>query len=116
MERDKMLANRSLLQTAIALEVYRAEKGRYPETLALLRKEFPDVASEDVFSGKALVYRLEGDGFLLYSLGPDCRDDGGRPLDQREYPPRGDLVWIPHGKEDAFKARAAQAGPKKSAR
>lgn len=116
MERDKTVANRSLLQTAVALEVYRTEKGAYPETLALLRQEFPNVTSEDVFSGKELLYRLEREGFLLYSLGPDCRDDGGRPLDQREYPPRGDLVWIPHGKEDAFKARAAQAGPKKSAR
>ena len=35
------------------------------------------VAPVDPFTGKPLEYRREGDGFLIYSAGPDGRDDGG---------------------------------------
>ena len=31
----------------------------------------------DRFTGKALVYRLKGDEYELYSLGPNGKDDGG---------------------------------------
>jgi hypothetical protein len=36
-----------------------------------------------------LVYRLEGSGYLLYSVGPNCVDDGGR--DAESNPPGDDL-------------------------
>ena len=33
---------------------------------------------KDVFSGGELLYKPEGDGYLLYSVGPNGKDDGGR--------------------------------------
>jgi len=32
----------------------------------------------DPFTGKPLVYRREGEGFIVYSLGTNQKDDGGR--------------------------------------
>jgi len=32
----------------------------------------------DPFSGKPFVYRREGAGFLIYSWGPNLKDDGGK--------------------------------------
>jgi uncharacterized protein YfaT (DUF1175 family) len=32
----------------------------------------------DPFTGKQLVYRREGEGFVVYSLGSNLKDDGGR--------------------------------------
>jgi hypothetical protein len=41
------------------------------------------------------VYRREGAGFVVYSFGPDMKDDGGKPLQysQNQDPPQGDIVW-----------------------
>ena len=33
---------------------------------------------KDIFSGGELNYRQKGDGYLLYSVGPNGTDDGGR--------------------------------------
>lgn len=32
----------------------------------------------DPYSEKSFCYRLEGEGFMLYSVGPNGRDDAGR--------------------------------------
>lgn len=45
------------------------EGTEYPET--------PDGIAIDPYSGKPYVYRREGEGFLIYSVGPDGNDDGG---------------------------------------
>jgi len=50
---------------------------------------------EDPFSGKPFCYRMEGQGFTLYSVGEDGRDDGGKPSVKRG--PR-DIVWCVAGK------------------
>ena len=52
----------------------------------------------DPFTGKPLVYRASADGFLLYSLAEDQRDDKGTPYKddsaRQGQEQRGwDLVW-----------------------
>jgi len=66
--------------TILALARWRAEKGEYPASLgqltaAGLLKDLP----MDPFSDKPLIYRRTGDNFILYSVGPNFRDDGGEP-------------------------------------
>jgi hypothetical protein len=106
---DKVLARRAVLQAALGLEVYRQRHSRYPGNLRdLASLHWP--LSADPFSGKPLVYRRKGNEYLLYSLGVDLDDDGGRPVwslvrDQAQYrkqygsasraPDDGDLVWLP---------------------
>jgi hypothetical protein len=91
-KRDQAVAEVDLGRICLALQDYRAAQGRYPETLAALRGV--DLQLTDPFSGKNYVYRREGAGFVVYSLGPDMKDDGGKPLVyDKDGTPSGDIVW-----------------------
>jgi hypothetical protein len=78
--RDEGIANVDLCRITLALQGYREAHGRYPETLEALGASEPGLRLTDPFSGKSYVYRREGPGFLVYSFGPDLKDDGGKPL------------------------------------
>lgn len=68
-------AHESMIRTAIRLRLYKLLRGSYPETLdGLHTGPHPDPFS----AGSDLRYQRDGDGFSLYSVGPDGRDDGGR--------------------------------------
>ena len=72
-------ARRRLIITAIALERYRGRHGSYPGTLQVLVPELLPKPPLDFMDGKPLRYRVTGDGhFVLYSVGLDCVDNGGR--------------------------------------
>jgi hypothetical protein len=65
-------------RTGLACRLYKSRTGRYPDSLEAL---VPGILKEvpiDPFTGKALVYRREGEGFVVYSLGTNEKDDGGR--------------------------------------
>lgn len=68
-------AQRQITLGMLALARERADKGAYPET-------FP-AGLMDPFTGQALVYRREGAGYVLYSVGPDGKDDGGKAPAER---------------------------------
>jgi hypothetical protein len=56
----------------------------------------------DPFSDDPLIYEVRADGFLLYSVGRDFVDDGGRRGVDKEGKPRpwaenGDQVFWPFG-------------------
>jgi hypothetical protein len=79
------------LHLAFALAAYCAERGEYPAKLQELTPKYVPSVPDDLFSGKPLVYRLTDHGYLLYSIGPNGQDDGGRsPYDT----PRGDDLAI----------------------
>jgi hypothetical protein len=63
---------RQLLICSCQLMIARAKTGSFPSSLPVYGKD-----SEDPFTGKRLVYRPSASGFLLYSLGPNEKDDGG---------------------------------------
>jgi uncharacterized RDD family membrane protein YckC len=94
-DRDWAKANVSLMRTALGLSAYRSLRGTYPESLAQLRGALQWQTPTDPFSGKSLVYRKQGSGYLLYSIGPDLRDDRGRPLRRQPVDDsfEGDIVW-----------------------
>jgi hypothetical protein len=74
---------------AFALAAYKADEKRYPKTLDALAPKYLPAIPGDLFSGKALVYRPaeKGDGYLLYSVGVNGKDEEGRSYDDN---PRGD--------------------------
>lgn len=76
--RDRGLADLAGSRALLALLAYRGEHGAYPRALSELAVQ-PSLPL-DPFSGQALVYRQAGQGFLLYSVGEDLTDDGGRPI------------------------------------
>ena len=76
---DQQQVHRLGLRTRLALELFKRRHGTYPPSLEALVPEFRDAVAPDAVSGKPLVYRLEPDGtFVLYSVGYDQTDDGGR--------------------------------------
>jgi hypothetical protein len=71
------LAQVRCLQVLLALERRRQAKGDWPATLEELTPQWLPVVSLDPFDGKALRYRKLTDGIIVYSVGPDTKDDGG---------------------------------------
>ncbi|HMC65738.1 MAG TPA: hypothetical protein VKI65_12430, partial [Gemmataceae bacterium] len=79
------------LYLAFALAAYQRAHGRYPAKLEALVPKYLAEIPVDLFSGKPLTYRPSKDGYLLYSVGVNGRDDEGRgPLDD----PRGDDLSV----------------------
>jgi hypothetical protein len=87
---NQTLANEA--QIACALERYRLAHGEYPETLDALVPQFIEQLPHDIIGGQPLRYHRTNDGkFLLYSVGWNETDDGGRDggIDFTQ----GDWVW-----------------------
>ena len=86
-----------LLSAELALRCYRADQGRTPTGLAQLVPQYLQQVPSDPFSGRALVYRPQGTNWLLYSVGEDGVDNGGKPLASRYARPglirKGDLFF-----------------------
>jgi hypothetical protein len=71
----------ALVRTAragLACRIFKSRTGIYPESLEALVPGLLEGIPVDPFTGKALVYRREGEGFIVYSLGSNQKDDGGR--------------------------------------
>jgi hypothetical protein len=84
------------LITTLSILRYNSEKNGYPTTLSQLTmagylKELP----KDPFSDKRLVYKRTQQGFILYSLGGDFDDDGGRRIKSDYSEEGGDHVFWP---------------------
>lgn len=73
------------LQLAFALAAYQRDHRRYPDKLDELAPKYLPKIPDDIFSGKPLVYRPSNDGYLLYSLGVNGRDDDGRTYGDEPY-------------------------------
>ncbi len=81
-----------LLLTQAALHCYRSERENYPQTLAELIPKYLDSIPADSFGGSPLKYRRKGAGFLLYSVGPDLKNDDGRSILGNVHSGPGDVV------------------------
>ena len=72
----------ALLLTALALQAYKAEHGAYPLSLTNLTLNYLKALPVDPFAVSGpLHYRRTADKYLLYSIGPDGKDDSGKPID-----------------------------------
>ncbi len=70
------LVHYRMTRAGLALLQYKLAHGAFPETLDALGVE----GLIDPFVDKPLHYRAEGDGFLVYSVGEDQKDNGGTPM------------------------------------
>lgn len=74
---QRELARSRILQLHLALHLYHEASGRWPQSLSeLVPSQLPQVPGDPYVSGP-FVYRIEGDGYRLYSVGSNRRDDGG---------------------------------------
>lgn len=83
-----------LLRLRLALQEYRKTHHRWPSTLEEGASDLDREALIDPFNNLPLQYRPRRDGYTLYSVGPDLKDDRGKPLDPRgaDHESRGDVV------------------------
>jgi hypothetical protein len=56
--------------------------GRYPRDLREVEATLGLALPVDPFTGKPMLYKEEPGGFVVYSTGPDLKDDNGRELNR----------------------------------
>ena len=62
----------------IACELYRREQGKLPTTLNELVPQYLPSIPIDPFTGQPMIYKVDENGFKIYSLGKNKTDDGGK--------------------------------------
>jgi hypothetical protein len=99
-----------LARVACALERYRLTSGQFPETLEALVPKFMEKLPHDVINGQPLKYRRTDDGqFVLYSVGWNNADDGGKVELTKSGNPdwqKGDWIWRYPAQGDATLPRS----------
>lgn len=65
-------------QVALAVERYRIATGKLPDTLVELVPVYLEAVPSDPFDGYELRYKKLETGFVVYSIGEDLSDDGGK--------------------------------------
>ena len=78
-------------QIMLALAAYKDRFGAYPETLAELKSKLGWKLPGDPFSGKDFLYKRQGNGYLLYSVGENLKDDSGP--EKRTEVGKADIIW-----------------------
>ena len=86
---ERHLGRRDGLLPGIALEVYRRQRGTYPDSLDALVPQFLPKVPADRITGEPIRYRIVDGRPLIYSVGADRKDDGGRPTAD----PRAAATW-----------------------
>jgi hypothetical protein len=67
---------------ALALAGYHYEHHCYPKMLRQLYPKYLDTIFMDVYGDEEYHYKLKDEGYLLYSIGPNGQDDGGKNFNQ----------------------------------
>ncbi len=90
------IANIRVCTTALALERFRLANHRMANGLSELVPLFVDKVPVDPFNGARLCYKHLPNGYVVYSVGPDGRDDGGkeRPVNRRGTSPVPEDITI----------------------
>ena len=66
----------------LAISGYRHDNGYYPKKLSELYPKYIDTLPKDTFSDEEYRYKIEDNGYLLYSVGPNGKNDGGKNFNQ----------------------------------
>jgi len=82
--------NQILFRTALALTLYRLDKKEYPEMLENLIPEYLKEKPVDLFQSAPLVYQTTKEGFQLYSVGTNQKNEEG--FGPNDLPQGDDLV------------------------
>ncbi|MCP4260754.1 MAG: hypothetical protein GY774_24995 [Planctomycetes bacterium] len=84
----QMIAQVRIAQAGLALLQYKQAEDTFPATLDILKLQ----NTNDPFSDGLLIYKTEGQGFVLYSIGPDQKDNNGSPRHKKQKED-WDIVW-----------------------
>jgi len=73
-----------LAQTAIAVERFRLAHDRLPASLSEMVPQYLESVPEDPFDGHPIRFKLLEKGYVIYSVGCDGVDDGGKGAPMRK--------------------------------
>ena len=95
MRHNRAIAHERLLTVELALRCYQSKEGRAPVRLDELVPNYLSKVPQDPFSGRPLIYRPQGTDWLVYSVGEDGLDDGGKRVSRSVSGTvtRGDLFY-----------------------
>lgn len=89
------------IMTMYALHAYKLDHGRYPENLSALEPAYLPKIPSDPFDGMhSLHYQLQGENYLLWSIGPDGANNHGKPIINSNSGRRRYAFTSPDGKGD----------------
>lgn len=91
---DRARTRERLIDLTLAIAAFHADRDAFSDRLSDLMPDYVDKLPLDIFSDKPLVYMQQDNGYLLYSVGPNLKDDGG--ADFRASPTGDDLVVRVH--------------------
>jgi hypothetical protein len=96
-------ATRATALTGIAIARYQLDHGRaFPAKLDALVPQYMDDVPLDPFDGHPLRLVVRDNEALIYSIGPDLKDEGGVPFDEQKR--TGDMVFTVKAAADAQSA------------
>lgn len=90
----EMIAQLRIVQAGLALLQHKQTENTFPAALEAL--ELQNI--NDPFSDGLLLYKTKGQGFVLYSVGPDQKDNNGSPR-QKKQKTDWDIVWLFPGRQ-----------------
>jgi hypothetical protein len=67
-----------LSQVGVAISAYRKANGEFPASLEALVPTYLPKLPHDPYTGQPCVYRIDDEGAIVYSLGKNLKDDGGK--------------------------------------
>jgi len=95
----RMIAYLRITRAGLALLQDKQTQDTFPDTL----EEIDLQNINDPFSDGPLLYKIEGQGFVLYSVGPDQKDNDGSPRQKKQetdwQETDWDIVWIFPGRQ-----------------
>lgn len=97
----RSIAQLHTARAGLAVERYRLAAGKFPDTLGDLIPTYLDAVPKDPFDGEDLRYKKLETGFVVYSIGEDGSDDGGKekPRKRTKPPAPADVTFIVLRKE-----------------
>jgi len=84
----EIIAQMRVTRAGLAVLQEKQTQGAFPQTLEGVKLKNLD----DPFSTEPLCYKPQGQGFIIYSVGPDQKDNGGNPKEKKQKTD-WDIVW-----------------------
>ncbi len=94
----RAIARLRTAEVGLAIQRYRLATGTLPGKLSDLAPTYLESVTKDPFDGNELRYRKLDSGFVVYSVGEDLSDDGGKEKPARrksgQEPPKWDVIFV----------------------
>jgi hypothetical protein len=90
----RAIAGLRTAQVAIAIQRYRLTAGELPDNLTDLLPTYLDSVPKDPFDGEDMRYKKLDTGFVVYSIGDDRKDDGGKERPRKSGEENYDITFI----------------------